>query len=200
VCFSHCAAASVLLLPTGRKRPPGWPAGTYLPPSQKGVSWALPGGLASIRSGLAAAGIHSLPQLQQLVAAELARHHAIVAAADGFALAAAGGLGAAQQQQQQQKTRKALSQAFKQARREHGSARLEEHAKRLWGQVMCSSQCGQIAAKWCSQQCCGDCCRKAAAAAGADAVLCVRHKINTPAVDEAAAAEDGADADGVEDE
>jgi 7-keto-8-aminopelargonate synthetase-like enzyme len=116
--------------------------------------------------------------------------------------AAAAGLEAVQQQQQreQRQQRQALSQAFKQARREHGSARLEEQAKRLWGQQMCSSQCGSIAAKWCSRQCCGDCCRKAAAAAGADAVLCVRHKVKTPAVDEAAAAEEGSDAEAVENE
>jgi hypothetical protein len=176
---------------------------TRLPATQKGIACALPGGLAAIRAGLAAAGIHSMPQLQQLVAAEEARHRAIVAAAVPAAAAAAGGAEAEQQQQQQhqQMRKRALSQAWKQARRQHGSEKLEEQAKRLWGQVMCSSQCGSIAAKRCARLCCGECCRKAAAAAGADAELCVRHNDKAPAMDEAAAAaEDGQDADAVADD
>jgi hypothetical protein len=96
----------------------------------------------------------------------------------------------AQQEQKQQK--QALSQAMKQAKQDYGCLMLENPGQRVWGKVMCRSQCGSIAAKWCSRLCCGDCCRKAAVAIGGDAVLCVMHRDTTPALNEAAAAEDSA--------
>jgi hypothetical protein len=170
-----------------------------LPATQNGVAVfsnvhsaanaTLPGGLTTIRTGLGAAGMHSPSQLQQLVATEEARHRATMAAAAAVTAAATAG-SKAQQEQKQQK--QALSQAWEQAKQDYGCLMLEEQGHRVWGQVMCLSQCGSIAAKWRSRLCCGACCWKAGAAVGGEAVLCVRHKDKTPAMDEAAAAEDSA--------
>jgi hypothetical protein len=156
-----------------------------LPANQKGVAYALPGGLATIRAGLAAAGIHSL---QQLVAAEVDRDAQMQAALAGM-------FGPPEQQQQQQQQQRIVSMMWKQARQKEGQQRLAEQANRLWGQNMCSMQCGSLAAKRCVRQCCGECCRKAAAAAAAAAEPrvepCIRHKAAKGAADAAAAAGGG---------
>lgn len=174
----------------GRRRPPGWPRNTVVPDHQKGVAHQLPGGLAAIRAGVAAAGIHSLPQLQQLVAAEVEKDTQRRADLDAE-------LGPQQQQRQ-----KAVSQAWRQARQQAGQQRLAEQAARLWEQTLCSKQCGSLAAKHCVRGCCGECCRKAAAAAvaavaaaGQDVEMCVRHKVAEPAPKHAAAPATAAAAD-----